>query len=282
MPFEPYNETAASIRERVSEINKQAFTTEEYETALKIILSCIDLTTLEGTDNDERIASLCQQALSYRKPTNGITVAAVCVYPPFVKTAKSILIATGVQVATVACAFPSGQLPLHLKLAEVKYAVDQGADEIDMVISRGAMLAGDYARIADEVAQVKKACGVAHLKVILETGELKSIELMRKASELALEGGADFLKTSTGKVQPAATPESVVVMLDTIKEYHNKTGKQVGLKPAGGIAEIEDAMLYYKLVKNICGPEWLNKDFFRIGASRLAGKAFDAVRQMSI
>jgi deoxyribose-phosphate aldolase len=281
MLFQPYNETAASIRSRVSESNKQTLSAEGYTTALKTILSCIDLTTLEGTDNDERIAALCRQALSYRKETNGITVAAVCIYPPFVNTAKSILIATGIQVATVVCAFPSGQLPIHLKLAEVKYAVDQGADEIDMVISRGALLSGEYSRISDEVAQVKKACGVAHLKVILETGELKSIQLMRKASELALEGGADFLKTSTGKIMPAATPESVVVILDTIREYHIRTGKQVGLKPAGGIAEIEDALMYYNLVKNSCGTDWLNKNFFRIGASRLADKVFESVKKLA-
>jgi deoxyribose-phosphate aldolase len=277
MQFDPYNETQSSIRERVSAIHKVNLAEEEYDQALLIIMQCIDLTTLEGTDNEQRVTELCKLALSFKKTMNGNSVAAVCVYPPYVKTAKSVLIATGIQVATVACAFPSGQLPLHLKLEEVKYAVDQGADEIDMVISRGTFLAGDYNAIVDEVSQVKKACGVAHLKVILETGELKTVENIRKASELAIQGGADFLKTSTGKITPAATAEAVVVMLDTIKEYHKKTGLQIGLKPAGGIAEIEDALLYYKIVGAICGQAWLNNTLFRIGASRLAGKVHDAL-----
>jgi deoxyribose-phosphate aldolase len=277
MQFDPYIETQSSIRDRVSAIHKVSLAEEEYNQALLNIMQCIDLTTLEGTDNEQRISELCSLALSFKKTLNGNSVAAVCVYAPFVNTAKSALIATGIQVATVACAFPSGQLPLHLKLEEVKYAVDQGADEIDMVISRGTFLSGDYQAIVDEVGQVKKACGVAHLKVILETGELKSIENIRKASELAITGGADFLKTSTGKMTPAATPEAIVVMLDTIKEYHRKTGLQIGIKPAGGIAEIEDALLYYKIVGAICGHDWLNNTLFRIGASRLAGKVNEAL-----
>ncbi len=278
MEFQQYHETSATIRERVSRLNKPIADAGAYKNAVEDILGFIDLTTLEGTDNTARIEELCRQALSFRKLANGKTVAAVCVYAPFVKTAKDVLIRTGVQVATVACAFPSGQLPIHLKLAEVKYAVDQGADEIDMVISRGTFLAGDYDAIRDEVAQVKTACGVAHLKVILETGELRSVENIRKASELALLGGADFLKTSTGKVVPAATPEAVVVMLDTIMEYYQQTGKKVGIKPAGGVAEIEDALLYYNLVKGICGNDWLDSELFRIGASRLATKVIDVLK----
>ncbi len=278
MKFDIYNETSQSIRERVSAINAVTLTESEYHQALNTILRCIDLTTLEGTDNDKRVIELCNQALLFKKTTNGNTVAAVCVYSPFVQSAKSILIATGIQVATVACAFPSGQLPLHLKLQEVKYAVDQGADEIDMVISRGIFLSGDHQAIIDEVSEVKRACGVAHLKVILETGELRTIENIRKASELAILGGADFIKTSTGKIQPAATAEAVVVMLDTIREYYVKTGNHIGIKPAGGIADIEDALLYYKITAAICGSEWLNNTHFRIGASRLAGKIHDELK----
>lgn len=278
MTFEAYQENLATIRERVSAIHAAQLSEQEQKNAWETIMSCIDLTTLEGTDNEQRIADLCRQALTFKKTTNGITVAAVCVYSPFVAAAKSVLVATGIQVATVACAFPSGQLPLNLKLEEVKFAVDAGADEIDMVISRGKLLSGDFDAITEEVEAVKKVCGVAHLKVILETGELKTVENIRKASELALIGGADFLKTSTGKIKPAATAEAAVVMLDTIAEFYHKTGKQVGFKPAGGIAEVEDAMLYYKITGAICGKEWLNNHLFRIGASRLAGKVHETIR----
>lgn len=277
MTFDVYNENSSTIRERISAIHATQLSEQEQKLALETIMSCIDLTTLEGTDNEQRVTDLCRQALGFKKTTDGNTVAAVCVYSPFVAAAKSVLVATGIQVATVACAFPSGQLPLHLKLEEVKFAVDAGADEIDMVISRGKLLSGDFDAIVEEVEAVKKTCGVAHLKVILETGELKTVENIRKGAELALLGGADFLKTSTGKVKPAATPEAAVVMLDTISEFYKKTGRQIGFKPAGGIAEVDDALLYYKIVGAICGKDWLNNHLFRIGASRLAGKVHETI-----
>jgi deoxyribose-phosphate aldolase len=270
--FLEYPYSLSEVKMRVQQIDQVQISDDDLQCAYKVIFSCIDLTTLEATDNAESIKVLCEKALNYINSGDGSTVAAVCIYMPFIKQAKSLLAGSGLQVATVACSFPSGQLPLPLKLAEVGWAADEGADEIDMVISRGKMIENDYDSILNEVRSVKKACGNAHLKVILETGELQSVELIRKASELALLGGADFLKTSTGKVSPAATPEAALIMLDSIREYYVKTGKKVGFKPAGGIAEPEVALTYYKLVKNILGDEWLNKELFRIGASRLADK----------
>ncbi|NOU48368.1 MAG: deoxyribose-phosphate aldolase [Bacteroidales bacterium] len=272
MKFEEYTQTGSSIQKRIQAIESIPVDEINRQPALETLFSCLDLTTLEGTDNKKKINGLCDQALGYRKLLLGKTVAAVCVYSPFVRQAKAILSGSEIKVATVACAFPSGQLPLHLKIEEVKWAVAEGADEIDMVISRGKMLEGDFDAIYEEVSQVKKACGSAHLKVILETGELQSVQLIRKACELAIEGGADFLKTSTGKVSPAATPEAVVIMLDTIKEYYHATNIKIGLKPAGGISEPVDALLYYQLVREIVGKDWLNNTLFRIGASRLADK----------
>lgn len=272
MNFSPYQHTTHTIAQRIQQIKNNAFTENELKVAYRTIFNCIDLTTLEGSDNTQKINLLCEKALEYGNNPKTGSVAAVCVYMPFVRQAKKILQGTEIEVATVACAFPSGQLPLHLKLAEVGWVAEEGADEIDMVISRGKMLEGDFDAVLNEIQAVKAACGKSRLKVILETGELKSIELIRKASELALLGGADFLKTSTGKINPAATPEAVVIMLDTIKEFYLQTGKQVGLKPAGGIAEPEDALVYYKLVAEIVGEKWLSNVWFRIGASRLADK----------
>ncbi len=189
-----------------------------------------------------------------------ISVAALCIYSPFLKQAKSLIKNSGLQLATVACAFPTGQMPLDLKLKEVEFAVVQGADEVDMVISRGTFFCKAIINLFfEEIKAVKNACGKAHLKVILETGELESVENIRKASEIALLAGADFLKTSTGKISPAATPLAAVVMLDSIAEYYEKKPeKKVGFKPAGGIADPETALTYYLLVKDILGEEWLN------------------------
>jgi deoxyribose-phosphate aldolase len=239
------------------------------EESLKLILSCLDLTTLEGSDNDEKVKLLCTKARGYEsmKLPN---VAAVCVYPVFARLVRKSLEGSNVNTACVAGAFPSGQSSLKIRLNEVQYAVEEGAQEIDMVISRGRFLQGDFDFIQEEVARTKQACGDAHLKVILETGELGSYENIRKASDLAIEAGADFIKTSTGKTQPAATPEAVWVMLEAISDYHKKTGKKIGLKPAGGIAEPDKAILYANLVQHVLGNEWLNNLLFRIGASRLA------------
>jgi deoxyribose-phosphate aldolase len=236
---------------------------------LSHIISLLDLTTLEGTDNNERIKVLCAKALSFGN-NNLPLPAAVCVYPPFVKLAKQLLAGSGVKVASVAGAFPSGQLPLHLRVNECRYVVDEGADEVDMVISRGVFLAGEHQMIIEEVAAMKQACGDVHLKVILETGELLTASNIKLASELAITGGADFIKTSTGKIQPAATPEAVAEMLQVISKHFNETGVMIGVKAAGGISTPDQVLLYYLLVKHFAGDSWLNNRLFRIGASRLA------------
>jgi len=236
---------------------------------LRTLLSCIDLTTLEGSDNTARIVELCRKACSFGE--SGLPLpAAVCVYPPFVKLAKNQLKGTDIRVAAVAGAFPSGQSPLAVRLEEVRYTVNEGADEIDMVISRGRLLEGDERYVFDEIAAIREVCKEVHLKVILETGELKTPALIRKASEIAIAAGADFIKTSTGKIQPAATEEAVGIMLKVIREHYKKTGKKTGIKPAGGISEPKQALQYYLLTKRILGTDWLNKNLFRIGASRLA------------
>lgn len=201
-------------------------------------------------------------------------MAAVCVYPPFASLVRNLLKETAIKTACVATAFPSGQTTLAVKLMEVSSVVLEGAEEVDMVISRGKFLEGKFEEVAQEIVLVKASCGEAHLKVILETGELISVENIRKASELALMAGADFLKTSTGKIQPAATPEAFLIMLDTIHEYYQLTGEKIGIKAAGGIADAETALQYYMLIKEVLGNDWLNKNLFRIGASRLAENVF--------
>ncbi|KAF5042079.1 Deoxyribose-phosphate aldolase [anaerobic digester metagenome] len=242
------------------------------------IINHIDLTTLEGNDNDEKVRKLCRTAYEVANPAKKIpSVAAVCVYPVFVKTAREALAGKNINVAAVAGAFPSGQSPLEVRLAEVRYAVEQGADEIDMVISRGRFLAGDRDFLREEVTRHKEACGNAHLKVILETGELLDPNLIYEASMISMEAGADFIKTSTGKIQPAATLEAAFVMLTAIKEFYSKTGKKIGFKPAGGISDPETAVQFWQLVQSINGEEWLNNHLYRYGASRLLNKLVDAI-----
>ncbi|MCK4569923.1 MAG: deoxyribose-phosphate aldolase [Bacteroidales bacterium] len=274
--FKPYHYSEDDIRTRVKDLLGVTLAGKERDEALNLILSIIDLTTLEATDTEDKVASLCQQAGSFsRRKPNVSNVAAVCVYPPFASLVKNELEGTGINTACVATAFPSGQSPLPVKLMEVSYVVLEGADEVDMVISRGKFLEGKHQEVADEITAVKAACGDVRLKVILETGELKAVENIRKACEIALLAGADFLKTSTGKIQPAATPEAFLVMLDTIKEFYAITDKKTGIKAAGGISDAETALHYYLLVKEVLGDEWLNKDLFRIGASRLAENVFN-------
>ena len=273
MEFSAYQFTSASLSKRIESITKELPDESESKTILAQLFGFIDLTTLEATDNENSITDFCNRALAYKQL--GHTVAALCIYSPFVEQVKRLMKDSGIDVATVACGFPSGQMPLDLKLAEVRFAVDSGADEVDMVISRGKFLQGKHHEVFDEIKAVKENCGEAHLKVILETGELETVANIRKACEIALLAGADFLKTSTGKVQPAATTEATLIMLDTIKEYYEKTGLKIGIKPAGGIADPATAFQYYQLVKVVLGEEWLNKSLFRIGASRLADKVLD-------
>ncbi|MBQ4477734.1 MAG: deoxyribose-phosphate aldolase [Bacteroidales bacterium] len=235
--------------------------------ALQFALSCVDLTTLEGSDTDEKVRQLCQKAISVKPHT-----AAVCVYPVFAKLAKQILNAYDVHVACVAGGFPAGQIPLESKLSEVNYAVAQGADEIDMVISRGKFLEGKLEEVAKEIRAIKACCKDKILKVILETGELQTPENIYQAAMLAMENGADFIKTSTGKIAVNSTPEAFIVMLYAIRDYKKKTGKCISIKPAGGISDPDTTLLYIKLIENILGKEWLNNQRFRIGASRLVDR----------
>lgn len=235
---------------------------------IKKMVSLIDLTSLEATDTRESISRLCQKAVSPR-PSLG-SVAAVCVYPNFVNFASQSLAHTSVQVASVATGFPSGQTPLEIKKQEVIFALEQGATEIDMVILRGEFLSENYQKVFDEIFEIKMLCGKkAHLKVILETGELSSLENTRLASELAILAGADFIKTSTGKISQAAAPDHSTVMLQTISLYHQKTQQKIGFKPAGGIRTTQQAYQYFMLVKKTLGEEWLTKKLFRFGASSL-------------
>ncbi len=249
---------ASAIENKIQEINDASITIEE----LKLALSLVDLTTLEGKDNDSNVIKLAQKAIK-----SG--VAAVCVYPTLVRIAKSELKNAKQKVASVAGAFPSGQLPLNLRLEEVKYAIAEGADEIDMVISRGKFLEGNYQFVFNEVSAIKEVCGNVRLKVILETGELESLQNIRIASDIAIQAGADFIKTSTGKMSVNATLPAVCVMLQAIKDHYDLTGKKVGLKPSGGISDGATAIKYIRLTEKILGKEWLQPNLFRFGASRL-------------
>jgi deoxyribose-phosphate aldolase len=238
---------------------------------LKMVLSMIDLTTLEGMDTEGKVRQLCYKAQHLHDAVAGLpTVAAVCVYPNFVALANKQVAGSGIKVASVATAFPSGNSSLAIKLEDVRMAVDGGADEIDMVISRGKFHAGDHEYVYDEIAQVKEACGASRLKVILETGELGTLDNVRRASDIAIAAGADFIKTSTGKIQPAATMPVTLVMLEAIRDHYFKTGEMVGMKPAGGISKSKLALHYLIMVKETLGMDWLDNHWFRFGASSLA------------
>jgi deoxyribose-phosphate aldolase len=257
-------------KERASSLAGRSIKKSSKVQAIKMAVSMIDLTTLEGKDSDGKVLALCRKAVTPLPGDASVGhVAAICVYPNLIRTAKSALAGSGVKVASVATGFPSGQTPMKLKIEEVKRAVSFGADEIDMVISRGEFLEGKYGYTFDEVAAVKEACGDAHLKVILETGELETYDNVRKASIIAMLAGADFIKTSTGKVQPAATLPVTLVMLEAIRDFYNETGKIIGMKPAGGIRTTKDAIAYLCLVKETLGERWLTPDLFRMGASSL-------------
>src|SRR2546423_3606103 len=259
------------VEERVERFTKRSIKKESKLHALKLALSMIDLTTLEGADSDGKVRQLCYKAKHLHDALPDIPhVAAVCVYPTLVRLAKKQLEGSGINVAAVATGFPSGQFPLPVKLEDTRYAVGEGADEIDMVISRGHFLAGDYNYVFDEIAQVKEACGAAHLKVILETGELSTLDNVRKASDLAMHAGANFIKTSTGKVVPAATQPVTLVMLEAIRDYYYATGKKIGMKPAGGIATAKLAISYLVVLAETLGQDWMNNEMFRFGASKLA------------
>ena len=271
-----------NTQERVSRLFSRSIKKESKMQALYLALSMIDLTTLEGKDSEGKVKQLCYKAshLHYKHP--GLpNVAAICVYPTMVPIAKKALEGTGINVASVATAFPSGMADINAKLDEVKSVVDAGADEVDMVISRGRFLNGDYNYVSDEISQVKDACGKAHLKVILETGELVTLDNVQLASDIAMEAGADFIKTSTGKVSPAATPPVVLTMLEAIRDFQIKTGKKIGMKPAGGISTAKQAIQYLVMIKETLGDDWLSPNLFRFGASSLANDILMQIMKQS-
>lgn len=258
------------VNERVARFNSRSIKKESKVQALELALSMVDLTTLEGMDTPGKVIQLCHKAKEPHADMPGLpTVAAVCVYPNMVSVASKALRGTDIHVASVATAFPSGTATLEAKLGETRQVVEDGADEVDMVISRGEFLKGNYNYVFDEIAAVKDAAGDAHLKVILETGELQTLENVRKASDLAMHAGADFIKTSTGKVQPAATQPVTLVMLEAIRDFYYETDRQVGMKPAGGIRKAKQALQYLVMLNETLGADWLTPDFFRFGASSL-------------
>lgn len=259
------------VEERISRLTKRSIKKESKLSALKLALSMVDLTTLDAKDTPGKVRQLCTKAMHPHDSIPGIPqVAAVCVYPTMVRVAKQSLKGSDIQVAAVSTAFPSGMSTRKVKIEETRYAVNEGADEIDMVISRGHFLQGEYNYVFDEIAAVKEACGEAHLKVILETGELSTLDNIRLASDIAMLAGADFIKTSTGKVQPAATLPVTLVMLEAIRDFYYETGKKIGMKPAGGIATAKLAIQYLVLLRETLGDDWLNPKMFRFGASTLA------------
>lgn len=270
-PFKSPTVDQIGVEERCARFQTRSIKTETKLAGLKLALSMIDLTTLEGKDSEGKVKQMCYKAMHVHDSYPGLpTVAAVCVYPTMVRTAKKALAGSGINVASVSTAFPSGLAPMSVKIDDTKFAVDEGADEIDMVISRGKFLQGDYNFVFDEIAAIKEVCGKAHLKTILETGELSTLDNVRKASDIAILAGSDFIKTSTGKVQPAATMPVTLVMLEAIRDHYYETGKMVGMKPAGGIATSKLALHYLVMVKETLGAAWLHPDWFRFGASKLA------------
>jgi deoxyribose-phosphate aldolase len=271
MTFESPKIDQVGIEERVARLNTRSIKKVSKVQGLKLALNMIDLTTLEGKDTPGKVQQMCYKAMHIHDGYEGLpTVAAVCVYPTHVKTAKQALKGSNVKVASVATAFPSGNSTLEVKIGDTKYAVSEGADEIDMVISRGEFLNGNYNFVFDEIAAIKEACGKARLKVILETGELSTLDNVRLASDIAILAGADFIKTSTGKIQPAATQPVTLVMLEAIRDHYDKTGVMIGMKPAGGISTAKIALQYLVMLYETLGPKWMSNEWYRFGASSLA------------
>jgi deoxyribose-phosphate aldolase len=285
LPLEPRLPRIGSVdqvgvEERAATLGKRSIKREAKLWALDLAIRTIDLTTLEGSDTPGKVAALCSKAVRPDPVDPSIpSVAAVCVYPNLVPVAIERLRGSGVKVASVATAFPSGQAPLDVKLAEVRDVVEMGADEVDMVIDRGAFLSGRYAKVYDEIVRVKEASGNAHLKVILETGELGTYDNVRRASLLAMAAGADFIKTSTGKLPSAATLPVALVMLEAIRDVYEETGRMVGMKPAGGIRNAKQAVQHLVLVHETLGPEWLTPDLYRLGASSLLNDVLLQIRK---
>lgn len=264
-------QVAALIEKKVPENN-----TEEVK---KFLFNCIDLTTLNTTDSDESVMRFTEKVNRFDDEFPDLkNVAAICVYPNFAQVVKDTLEVEGINIACVSGGFPSSQTFTEVKIAETAMALADGADEIDIVIPVGAFLSGDYETMCEEIMELKETCKEHHLKVILETGALKTASNIKKASILSMYSGADFIKTSTGKQQPAATPEAAYVMCHAIKEYYEQTGNKVGFKPAGGINTVNDALIYYTIVKEVLGKEWLSNELFRLGTSRLANLLLSEIK----
>ena len=259
------------IEEKVKKLIEEKVEENDTIEVKKFLFNCIDLTTLKCTDSDESVMKFTEKVNEFDdKHPDLKNVAAICVYPNFAKIVSDTLQVENVGIACVSGGFPSSQTFQEIKIAETAMAVHEGATEIDIVLSVGKFLSGDYESVCDEIEELKSVCGERHLKVILETGALKTADNIKKASILSIFSGADFIKTSTGKESPAATPEAAYVMCQTIKEYYQKTGRKIGFKPAGGINSVHDALVYYTIVKEILGEEWLTNELFRLGTSRLA------------
>ena len=270
------------VEERAASFTKRSIKTGAKLAGLKMVVSMMDLTTLEGKDTPGKVAYLCRKAIQPADPRFGVpSCAAVCVYPNLVRSARMFLGDSPVHVASVATAFPSGQMPLSVKLEDVRLAIAEGADEIDMVIDRGAFHTGEYARVADEISAVKQVCGAVHLKVIFETGELGSYDQVRFCSDLAMRAGADFIKTSTGKVAPAATLPVTLVMLEAIRDFYYDTGRRIGMKPAGGIRTAKESLAYLVMLSETLGDDWLTPDLFRFGASTLANDVLMQIAKLT-
>jgi deoxyribose-phosphate aldolase len=269
-----------AVEERAGSLARRSIKRESKVFALELAVRMTDLTTLEGADTPGKVAALCSKAIRPDPADPNVpSAAAVCVYPDLVRLARERVEGSDVNVASVATAFPSGRSALDIKVEEARRAVEAGADEIDMVIDRGALLSGNYAKVYEEVRQVKEAAGDAHLKVILETGELGTYDNVRRASLLAIAGGADFIKTSTGKIQPAATLPVTLVMLEAVRDVYEETGRKIGVKPAGGIKHAKQAVQYLVVVNETLGPEWLTPDLFRFGASSLLNDLLLQIRK---
>lgn len=273
----------ADIQNRVNDLITNKVEQNNTEEVKKFLFNCIDLTTLSTNDSDESVMHFTEKVNQFDNEFPDLkNVAAICVYPNFAAIVKNTLEVEGINIACVAAGFPSSQTFTEIKVAETALAIADGADEIDIVLSVGKFLSGNYEDLCDEIEEIKEVCKDKHLKVILETGALSSAEKIKKASILSMYAGADFIKTSTGKQQPAATPEAAYVMCEAIKEYHTLTGNKIGFKPAGGINTVHDALVYYTIVKEILGEEWLNNGLFRLGTSRLANLLLSEIKNEEI
>jgi len=269
----------ADIKAQVATLIEKKLPANNTEEVKKLLFNCIDLTTLNSSDSDESVMKFTERVNKFDEEFPELkNVAAICVYPNFAQVVKDTLEVENVNIACVSGGFPSSQTFIEVKIAETAMAIMEGADEIDIVISVGKFLSGDYETMCEEIQEIKDTCKDKHLKVILETGALDNASNIKKASILSIYSGADFIKTSTGKQQPAATPEAALVMCQAIKEYYDETGSKIGFKPAGGINSVNDALVYYTIVKETLGEEWLNNKLFRLGTSRLANLLLSEIK----